>query len=175
MLIEAAWHYGPRPHIGPVLQARQAGQPEHVLAISNKAQRRLHRVYQAMKARGKPHGVVTVAVARETELLSLGCRDRRLTPADIPTFGRAGRRAVNAAGHARFSYEQQPQRLSRSLLDPRITRQRTRISDWRRRQRARRPALPNNPKPRAHGRINHAQLTNATPYQLSFLTTLFCW
>jgi transposase len=65
LLIEAAWHYGPRPHIGPVLQARQAGQPEHVLAISNKAQRRLHRVYQSMKARGKPHGVLTVAVARE--------------------------------------------------------------------------------------------------------------
>jgi transposase len=65
LLIEAAWHYGPRPHIGPVLQARQSGQPEHILAISNKAQRRLHRVYQSMKARGKPHGVVTVAVARE--------------------------------------------------------------------------------------------------------------
>jgi transposase len=65
LLIEAAWHYGPRPYIGPALQARQAGQPEHILAISNKAQRRLHRVYQNMKARGKPHGVVTVAVARE--------------------------------------------------------------------------------------------------------------
>lgn len=65
LLIEAAWHYGPRPHIGPVLQARQAGQPEQILAISNKAQRRLHHVYQHMKARGKPHGVVTVAVARE--------------------------------------------------------------------------------------------------------------
>ena len=65
LLIEAAWHYGPRPHIGPVLQARQAGQPEHILAISNQAQRRLHRVYQQLKARGKPHGVITVAVARE--------------------------------------------------------------------------------------------------------------
>jgi transposase len=65
LLIEAAWHYGPRPYIGPALQARQADQPEHILAISNKAQRRLHHVYQHMKARGKPHGVVTVAVARE--------------------------------------------------------------------------------------------------------------
>jgi transposase len=65
LLIEAAWHYGPPPRIGPVLQARQAGQPEHVLAISNKAQRRLHHIYQQMKARGKPHGIVTVAVARE--------------------------------------------------------------------------------------------------------------
>jgi transposase len=65
LLIEAAWHYGPRPHVGPALQARQHGQPEHVLQIANKAQHRLHRVYQQMKARGKPHGVVTVAVARE--------------------------------------------------------------------------------------------------------------
>jgi len=65
LLIEAAWHYGPQPYVGPVLQARQAGQPEQILAISNKAQCRLHRVYQNMKARGKPHGVVTVAVARE--------------------------------------------------------------------------------------------------------------
>lgn len=65
LLIEAAWHYGPQPHVGPILQGRQAGQPEQILAISNKAQRRLHRVYQQMKARGKPHGVITVAVARE--------------------------------------------------------------------------------------------------------------
>jgi transposase len=65
LLIEAAWHYGPPPRVGPTLQARQHGQPEQVLQIANKAQHRLHRVYQQMKARGKPHGVVTVAVARE--------------------------------------------------------------------------------------------------------------
>jgi transposase len=65
LLVEAAWHYGPRPHVGPTLQARQHGQPEHVLQIANKAQHRLHHVYRQMKARGKPHGVITVAVARE--------------------------------------------------------------------------------------------------------------
>jgi transposase len=65
LLIEAAWHYGPPPRVGPTLQARQQGQPEPVLAIANTAQHRLHRVYRQMKARGKPHGVVTVAVARE--------------------------------------------------------------------------------------------------------------
>lgn len=65
LLVEAAWHYGPRPYVGPVLQERQAGQSDHILAISNKAQHRLHHVYHHMKARGKPHGVVTVAVARE--------------------------------------------------------------------------------------------------------------
>ncbi len=65
LLVEAAWHYGRRPFVGPTLQARQQGQPEHVLQIANKAQHRLHRVYHQLKARGKPHGVVTVAVARE--------------------------------------------------------------------------------------------------------------
>jgi transposase len=65
LLIEAAWHYGPPPRVGPTLQIRQQGQPEPVLAIANAAQHRLHRVYRQMKARGKPHGVVTVAVARE--------------------------------------------------------------------------------------------------------------
>lgn len=65
LLIEAAWHYGPAPSVGATLQTRQDGQPEHVLAISNKAQQRLHGVYRQMKARGKPHKVICVAVARE--------------------------------------------------------------------------------------------------------------
>jgi hypothetical protein len=49
----------------PVRGIARAGQPEQILAVSNKAQLRLLRVYQRMKARGKPHGVITVAVARE--------------------------------------------------------------------------------------------------------------
>jgi transposase len=65
LLVEAAWHHAPTPYVGPTLQARQQGQPEHVLAIANTAQHRLHHVYHQLKARGKPHGVVTVAVARE--------------------------------------------------------------------------------------------------------------
>jgi hypothetical protein len=86
-------------------------------------------------------------------VLPLGCRYSQLAAADIPTFGRPGRRAVNAVGHARFTYE--PQRPSVATLAPRLAhpRQRTRpwggnprISDWQRRHRARRPALPNNNK-----------------------------
>jgi transposase len=65
LLVEAAWNYGSRPYVGPTLQARQEGQPEQILAISSKAQRRLYRVYNQLKARGKPHHVTTVAVARE--------------------------------------------------------------------------------------------------------------
>lgn len=65
LLVESAWHYGRQPRLGATLANRQVGQPEQVLAISNRAQQRLHRVYRQMKARGKPHNVVIVAVARQ--------------------------------------------------------------------------------------------------------------
>jgi transposase len=65
LLIAAAWHYAREPRIGATLRNRQNGQPEHVLAIANKAQYRLHHVYHPMRARGKPHHVTIVAVARE--------------------------------------------------------------------------------------------------------------
>jgi transposase len=65
LLVEAAWHYCKQPAIGVTLARRQAGQPDHVLAISNEAQRRLHLVARRMKARGKHHNIITVALARE--------------------------------------------------------------------------------------------------------------
>jgi transposase len=65
LLVESAWHYGREPRIGATLANRQQRQPEHVLAISNAAQQRIHRVYHRMKARGKPHHVIVVACARE--------------------------------------------------------------------------------------------------------------
>jgi transposase len=65
LLVEAAWHYLPRPSVGPVLAERRAGQPDHVIQIALRAQRRLHRLYHSLRARGKPGNVTTVAVARE--------------------------------------------------------------------------------------------------------------
>ena len=65
LLVEAAWHYLPRPSEGPTLKQRRAGQPDHVLQIALRAERRLHRLYQRLRARGKPGNVTTVAVARE--------------------------------------------------------------------------------------------------------------
>jgi transposase len=65
LLIESAWHYAREPRIGATLESRQHGQPEQVLAIANRAQHRLHHVYVRMRARGKPHQVTVVAVARE--------------------------------------------------------------------------------------------------------------
>jgi transposase len=65
LLVEAAWQYAREPRIGVTLAERQAGQPDHVLQIANRAQHRIHRVYTRMRSRGKPHNVIVVACARE--------------------------------------------------------------------------------------------------------------
>jgi transposase len=66
LLVEGAWHYRRAPRVGRELARRQAGQPQHVTAISWQAQRRLHRTWQRLDhERGKRRTVVAVAVARE--------------------------------------------------------------------------------------------------------------
>jgi transposase len=65
LLVEAAWHYLRAPRIGATLANRQQGQPAEVLAIAWRAQLRLHRLYEQLRARSKPGNVATVAVARE--------------------------------------------------------------------------------------------------------------
>lgn len=65
LLVESAWHYSRPPRLGATLTNRQAGQSDHILAISNRAQQRLHKVNHSMRARGKPHNVTVVACARE--------------------------------------------------------------------------------------------------------------
>jgi transposase len=65
LLVESAWHYSRQPRLGATLANRQAGQPDHILAISNRAQQRLYKVNRTMKARGKPHNVIVVACARQ--------------------------------------------------------------------------------------------------------------
>jgi len=65
LLVEAAWHYRKPPRTGPVLEARQSGQPAAAVAISWSAQQRLHRTWRRLEQRGKPRNIVAVAVARE--------------------------------------------------------------------------------------------------------------
>jgi len=64
-LVESAQAYRCRPAVGARLRRRQAGADAGTLARSWKAQQRLHATYKKMTARGKPHGVVVTAVARE--------------------------------------------------------------------------------------------------------------
>jgi transposase len=66
LLVEAAQHYRYPPRIGPALARRQHGQDPRVIAIAWRAQRRLHQRWQHLhRERGKPSGVVAIAVARE--------------------------------------------------------------------------------------------------------------
>jgi transposase len=66
LLVEAAWHYRRAPAKGQALRRRQDGQDPHVIAISWKAQQRLHRTWRRLDSeRGKRRTIVAVAVARE--------------------------------------------------------------------------------------------------------------
>jgi len=62
---EAAWAYRLPARVGRTLVGRQRGVCEEVLQIAWKAQVRLHGRYVRMRARGKPKGVVVMAIARE--------------------------------------------------------------------------------------------------------------
>jgi transposase len=65
LLIEAAWHYRPRPNLGKTLAERQAGQPPAAVAVAWKAQLRLHRTWTRLEARAKRRTLIAVAAARE--------------------------------------------------------------------------------------------------------------
>jgi transposase len=65
LLVEAAWHYRPRPRVGKTLTGRQDGQPAEAVAISWSAQQRLHRTWTRLEQRAKRRTIIAVAAARE--------------------------------------------------------------------------------------------------------------
>ena len=65
LLVEASWHYRPRPSIGRALTDRHADQPPEAIAIAWSAQRRLHRTWTRLEARAKRRTIIAVAAARE--------------------------------------------------------------------------------------------------------------
>lgn len=66
VLVEAAWQYTRPPKVWGALKQRQMGLPPAVLAISWKAQQRLHRRFRRLTIRrGKLRHVAVVAIARE--------------------------------------------------------------------------------------------------------------
>ncbi len=66
VLVEAAWHYRHRPGVGLALSKRRAGQPAHIIALADRANRRLSARYQRLAVTlGKPSAKVVVALARE--------------------------------------------------------------------------------------------------------------
>jgi transposase len=65
LLVEAAWHCRSRPSIGKALSDRQTDQPQEAIAVAWSAQRRLHRTWTRLEARGKRRTIIAVAAARE--------------------------------------------------------------------------------------------------------------
>lgn len=65
LLIEAAWSYRHRPVVKGNLKKRQEEQSDLVNSISWEAQKRLHKKYYRLLAKGKPSGKAITAVARE--------------------------------------------------------------------------------------------------------------
>ena len=65
LLVEAAWHYRPRPRIGKTLTERQHGQRAEAVAIAWSAQQRLYRTWNRLEARAKRRTIIAVAAARE--------------------------------------------------------------------------------------------------------------
>lgn len=65
LLVEAAWHYRHRPHVGVSLRQRRSGQPDRIIAIADRAQDRLCHRFRALVHRGKLPQKAVVAVARE--------------------------------------------------------------------------------------------------------------
>jgi transposase len=65
LLIESAWSYRYQPSVKRKLQERQKDQSPAILAISWKAQNRLHKKYYRLTSRGKESCKAITAVARE--------------------------------------------------------------------------------------------------------------
>ena len=65
LLVEAAHHYRHQPGVGVALRKRRQGQSQAVIAVADKAQRRLHRRYHRLVARGLETNKALIAVARE--------------------------------------------------------------------------------------------------------------
>lgn len=65
LLVESAWHARRRPTVGYELARRHRGQDPAVLEHAWRCQQRLHRRWQRMAGRGKPHQKIVVACARE--------------------------------------------------------------------------------------------------------------
>lgn len=65
LLVECSQHYATPPKVSKELSRRQEGQPRDILAISWKAQNRLHTRFMRLAGRRLPRNKAVVAIARE--------------------------------------------------------------------------------------------------------------
>jgi transposase len=64
-LIEAAWAYRYTPKVSPSIQQRHQGIAQPIVDRAWDAQVRLCKRFSKLSARGKPHNIIVVAIARE--------------------------------------------------------------------------------------------------------------
>ncbi len=114
LLVEAAWHYRRPPRLGTILERRQDGQEQAVIAIAWKAQQRLHHVWRQLDLkRGKRRTVVAVAVARQLAAFFAGRSPPTITSSHPARF----RRPSMAAGRPPHAHDLQPRSTSKHRLD----------------------------------------------------------
>jgi transposase len=65
LLVEAAWHYRHKPVVGRALRLRRQQQPPKLIAIADRALRRLTLRQRRMLHQGKHPNLVNIAIARE--------------------------------------------------------------------------------------------------------------
>jgi transposase len=65
LLIEAAWAYRYTPKVSPSIQQRHQGIAQPIVDRAWDAQVRLCKRFRKLSARGKPHNIIVVAIARE--------------------------------------------------------------------------------------------------------------
>jgi transposase len=63
--VESAWHYRRRPMPGRAIKARRKDQPQEIVAIAEKCEKRLNSKFYRLTSRHKKSTVAVVAVARE--------------------------------------------------------------------------------------------------------------
>jgi len=64
-LIEAAWNHRHKPRVSKDLANRRLGQPPAIIALADRAQRRLCRRFARMQSRGMHQNKIVIAIARE--------------------------------------------------------------------------------------------------------------
>ena len=166
LLVESAWHYSRQPRIGATLRNRQAGPARpHPADLKPRP--------AAPAPRPPPDARPRQAAQRHrrrvrprARLLPLGRRHRRLTPPTTPHRSvRPGRRAIERPARAIRSMSSTPTRGATLVPRQRTPAARNRAlgyptpasSDWQRRHRARRPALPTPPHRRPPSRRDHTR------------------
>ena len=105
LLTEAAWSYRHPPRRGDALKRRQADHPAHMLAISWKAQHRLHRVWQRLRVQRENARNAARSSRSRSHDNSPGSAGRSPPPTSPPDVHHVDRASNGATGHDKRARE----------------------------------------------------------------------